>query len=86
MNPEIQLHNTAIKGDIVEVDYSLVDDAGIANIQQQITVKSLIGYILDNGCNHIYDDGGVVYLDARIFLSDNIRKVVLWYLEGSLVA
>lgn len=78
MSTEIQLHEAHMIGKIVRVEYSLVDDNGIANVTQEITVESLIPVLED------YNEYGDFY--KMDYLADWLRKIVTAYLERGLAA
>ena len=88
-NQEIQLHEADLIRTGVRVDYSIVDDAGIANVKTVISTEALTTYIVEENMNAVCIDvieGGYDFLDAKEYLADNIFEVVSLYLQSNLAA
>lgn len=77
---EIQLHSTSITGNIVKVDYSILDGKGIANVKHDLSVGILVKFIEEEGLNQ-FDN---CTPDAATFLTEETNKIVELYLTDQL--
>lgn len=72
---ELQIHNLTQSKDTVKIEYSIVDDYGVANVKRSMSTEPLLNWVNDNvdGCS-----------DANHYLSDNLFDVVKSYLKENL--